>query len=112
MENNIKRVHIRLKQHDYDTIRARAEFAGMTVTEIITAKLSKLVHDLQTDRCSDYVRARITKEYRGRSSQQQYQALRHVQLKLSTLITDYLRMNCYNITSCILICFDDHDNKD
>lgn len=112
MENNIKRVHIRLKQHDYDTIRARAETTGSTVTEIITSKLWALVHDLQTDRCSDYVRARITKEYRGRSSERQCQAQRHVQLKLSTLITDYLRMNCYNITSCILICFDEHANQD
>ena len=86
---NTVRTSLRLPTTLLDTI-------GGNRSKVIVTALIMLCHDLQTD----MLLPEVIKELTTRSDYNQPRQI--VYVRIPVIITSYLRLNCYNITKCVI----------
>lgn len=94
MKKPLKHVNFRLTDDDRAALEQRATRYGMTISETVRKLLFDITHYLQTRPGPELWAMR---RYHTMGS-----CTTKLDVKVPTMITDYLAFNGYNITTCLL----------
>lgn len=100
MKQRLKHINVRLTDRDRAALERRAEREGLTVSETVRALLFEITHQLQMrEKPLSYLRLR----YHTKGS-----CTSRLDVKVQAAICEYLALNGYNLTTCLL--YKLHDN--
>lgn len=94
MKKPLKHVNFRLTDNDRAALEHRAALDGTTISETVRKLLFDITHYLQTRPAPEPL---LMLRYHPMGS-----CTSKLDVKVPTMITDYLTFNGYNITTCLL----------
>lgn len=94
MKTRLKHINVRLTDGDREALERRAEREGLTVSDTVRALLFDITHHLQMQKQPEY---KLRWRYHRRGS-----CTSRLDVKVPAQICEYLALNGYNLTTCLL----------